>query len=582
MAQRLSARDSKWNPPPVVIPELPAWDTLLTLLTAHAFDQLRVAISFWNTKKYWHPIHTPPGAMEFEIEHGVEARRWPYNERCFAEVLRSGKLVVGEHAGFYDLFVPVRDRGGIKGLLVAGPMSRARPTAAELRERWYWLTGSQGRLSDPGFSQYLSTTLATLTLEGSLFETFERLLGCFADLIGGNGAALSLAAEADALRIKLLEARSAETMWDAVGSMVNERTTRSWAAPDQARTLVGLGLKRAPAHAIVGLLVSAASDPDPVDDVLRRHEFQRACTRLARKVGGIVCGQVGDQGIALLTDDSGPTTRIRGRLTEIAQRASASARRLGFKLHVGVSQAKGEESLPARYLAAMETAEMALSRGVALIYGESRPEHSAKRLRKLRRQLSDSVGEEHTLLSARFENYAQTVLEHCAYRLEPVRARLEAGLERLAEPLLATGALDEKSFDELWDATERSSADLRTATALALRYRQLVSDIEAAMQSPVRARQGRGTARALSFMREHLGEPLTREDVARAAGFAPDYFSKLFKKSEGVTFERYLQRLRLERAKEMLTGTSLSVEGVNEFCGFNNRIYFHRLFRRTV
>jgi YesN/AraC family two-component response regulator len=66
------------------------------------------------------------------------------------------------------------------------------------------------------------------------------------------------------------------------------------------------------------------------------------------------------------------------------------------------------------------------------------------------------------------------------------------------------------------------------------------------------------------------------------AGFAPDYFSRLFKKSEGVPFGRYLQEVRVTRAKQMLSGTTLTVEQVQRLSGFQNRPYFHRLFKHAV
>ena len=71
--------------------------------------------------------------------------------------------------------------------------------------------------------------------------------------------------------------------------------------------------------------------------------------------------------------------------------------------------------------------------------------------------------------------------------------------------------------------------------------------------------------RALSFIREHLGEALTLERVARAAGFAPKYFSQLFHQSEGMSYATYLRDLRLARAKEMLKLSRLSVDRVARF-----------------
>jgi len=581
MARRSSVVDSARGWILRTPPALPSVRALLTPVVAHAFEELRISVSFWNVRDFWHSIALIPNVSAFELEHGTQAQRWPYNHRNFAAVQRTGKLLWGQHAGFYDLFVPLQDSNGFRGVFVAGPLAKSRPTSAEILERWYAQSRSHGRLSDPSFLQYVLATLSTLTLEGPLWGAFERLISCFAALVGDGGRSDTLADEADGLRKKLLEARFEEHMWAAARSMLNERTTQTWASPDQARPLWDLGLKRVPEQVVVGLLLAGPNDDDALAALLRRHEFQRACAALARKAGGIISGQVGDQGVVFLTDDSGSEARIRGRLTDLATRAASLARRFGFKLYAGIGRAKREEPLATRYLAAFEAAEMALSRGVPVIYGERRPEHSAKHLRTLRQKLAESVGDRRAL-SSRFEHYAQTVLEHCGYQLEPVRAKLEAGFERLTEPLLATGALDERSFDELWSAVERSVAEEGTVTALLGRYRQLVSDIESAMQNPTGARHDRNVDRALQFMREHLGEPLTLARVARAAGFAPDYFSKLFKQSEAVTFERYLRRLRLERAKQMLVGTSLNVEGVSRLCGFKNRMYFHRAFKSAV
>jgi two-component system response regulator YesN len=79
-------------------------------------------------------------------------------------------------------------------------------------------------------------------------------------------------------------------------------------------------------------------------------------------------------------------------------------------------------------------------------------------------------------------------------------------------------------------------------------------------------------------MRDHLHEPLTLPQVARVAGFAPNYFSRLLRREEGLTFERYLHRVRLEYAKRTLTDTSLSVARIAELSGMR-RTYFQRAFR---
>ena len=83
-------------------------------------------------------------------------------------------------------------------------------------------------------------------------------------------------------------------------------------------------------------------------------------------------------------------------------------------------------------------------------------------------------------------------------------------------------------------------------------------------------------------MRDHSSEPLTRAQVARVAGFAPGYFSRLLLRDQGHAFDVYLQRLRVARSKQMLASTSLSVERVGQLSGFPVRSYFHRVFKASA
>ena len=412
-------------------PPLPNWQALLTPVVANTFQDLGISVALWVTGVFWHPIHVIPNVIAFETENRVEDRRKPYNDSCFARVRREKKVVHGEFAGFHDVFAPIQDESGVRAIFVAGPIAIARPTSADLLQRWYALSGSQGRLGDPVFAQYISTTLATLTLEGPLFAAFERLMACFVGLVSGQGAPEVLAAESADLREKLLEARAAERHWETVRSMVNERTAHTWFAFDQSQPLARMGLNRVPEQVVVGLLLGSADAADPIDDVLRRNAFQRACVATARKLGDMLCGQVGDHGVVFLVDYVGSASSTRAKLTDLATRAAQTARRFGLRLHVGISQG-ADSGLPARYRAALAAAEMALSQGRSIVYGEPRSEHSMRDLRKLRAKLGESLGEHVNLLSPRFDRYVEAVLVNSGYRPEQVRSQLDAGLERMA------------------------------------------------------------------------------------------------------------------------------------------------------
>ena len=77
-------------------------------------------------------------------------------------------------------------------------------------------------------------------------------------------------------------------------------------------------------------------------------------------------------------------------------------------------------------------------------------------------------------------------------------------------------------------------------------YRRAVLEMCEAVKHPTAAHRDRSLQRAVAHIQRHFTEPLRRATLARLAGFAPNYFSELFKKREGMSCESYLRNLRLD------------------------------------
>jgi transcriptional regulator GlxA family with amidase domain len=77
-------------------------------------------------------------------------------------------------------------------------------------------------------------------------------------------------------------------------------------------------------------------------------------------------------------------------------------------------------------------------------------------------------------------------------------------------------------------------------------------------------------------------EQLDIEAVAKAMGTSTRYIARLFA-SEGTTIMRYLWRLRLERAKGILTDpeSPLRINEVAWQCGFASAAHFSRMFKKA-
>jgi AraC-like DNA-binding protein len=79
-----------------------------------------------------------------------------------------------------------------------------------------------------------------------------------------------------------------------------------------------------------------------------------------------------------------------------------------------------------------------------------------------------------------------------------------------------------------------------------------------------------------------FAERLDVAALAREAHASRAHFIRSFKKTFGETPHRYLQRRRIERAKELLRGTPLSVTEVSVAVGFRSLGSFSTVFRKLV
>jgi AraC-like DNA-binding protein len=562
---------------------LPNVHAVLVPAVAHAFETLRISAAL-RDEVQWHAIHSPPQPLHaMELEHGKERERQAYNNRCSEKARRQKKTVLGHHAGFSDFFVPIATSEKVHTLLVTGPFATARPTSTDLLQRWHWLTGRRGHPSDPEFVRYVSSTLDALLLEGEQLRRYQRMLECLAALCAGHGDAHALGSEASGLRTVLEVERFADHTWEAARTMVDERTARTWLTPHKLNELWAVGLRQAPEHVLIGLWVDRQGEADAVGQMLAHDTFLRACVELARASGNAVCGRVLDHGVMFLAGGAETAARSRALLLRLGDQANGLARRsFGLALHLGASAPKSSEPINVRYEEALGAAESALSQGVPIVTAAPGLRATMSPLRRIREQLGDIMEERPMVLSTRFERYIEAVCVHCGYRIEAVRAHLDAGFDRAVQVLRRTGVLEERSRLDTYDALDRAARDAPTVSELVSAYRRAVLDLIAAAEHPVPAAQDRKLRRSLAFIGHHFTEPIGLADVARVAGFAPRHFARLFKRRESTTFEAYVRKLRIERAKQLLAGTDLSVERVAQLSGFVLRPHFHRVFKQIV
>lgn len=83
------------------------------------------------------------------------------------------------------------------------------------------------------------------------------------------------------------------------------------------------------------------------------------------------------------------------------------------------------------------------------------------------------------------------------------------------------------------------------------------------------------------YLQEHLAEEVSLSVLAEEFHLNPQYISQLFKNEIGVGFLTYLTNIRIEKAKKLLLSTSLSVAEIAEKSGYGDYRVFTKVFKKS-
>lgn len=87
-------------------------------------------------------------------------------------------------------------------------------------------------------------------------------------------------------------------------------------------------------------------------------------------------------------------------------------------------------------------------------------------------------------------------------------------------------------------------------------------------------------AQVQQYIRAHLAEKLTLNDVAAVFNFSPNYLSQLFAQNSERGFVEYVTTARIAAAKELMAATDLKIYEVSSRVGFDSAFYFSKVFKK--
>lgn len=83
----------------------------------------------------------------------------------------------------------------------------------------------------------------------------------------------------------------------------------------------------------------------------------------------------------------------------------------------------------------------------------------------------------------------------------------------------------------------------------------------------------------LRYIGSHFNENITLDSIAKDLGFSKFHISRLFNSKIGEQFNDYVNKLRVNMAQSLLTGTDSSISNIALECGFESIRNFNRVFK---
>ena len=86
--------------------------------------------------------------------------------------------------------------------------------------------------------------------------------------------------------------------------------------------------------------------------------------------------------------------------------------------------------------------------------------------------------------------------------------------------------------------------------------------------------------RVLKYIEKHIAEKLTIEQLADVMHLHPNYFIRHFKSFFGVSPIRFINNMRMDKAKQLLSESDMSIAQIAKFVGIDDIFYFSKQFKK--
>lgn len=88
--------------------------------------------------------------------------------------------------------------------------------------------------------------------------------------------------------------------------------------------------------------------------------------------------------------------------------------------------------------------------------------------------------------------------------------------------------------------------------------------------------------KVINYIKKHYGEKLTLDTLAQQAYISKSYLSTVFRKETGFNLPSYITKVRIEKSKQLLSTTNMTLLDIAGLCGFEDQSYFTKTFKKET
>lgn len=88
--------------------------------------------------------------------------------------------------------------------------------------------------------------------------------------------------------------------------------------------------------------------------------------------------------------------------------------------------------------------------------------------------------------------------------------------------------------------------------------------------------------KSIDYIRKNYMKKVTLDEVAACVYLSPSYFSKVFKQEMEMSFNTYLNYIRIEMSKKLLSDPSIAIVDISNLVGFEDQSYFSKVFKKMT